>query len=581
MDTTMHDNDPLAPAPEPGTPQVTRSRWRVSLVWLVPLIAAVIGLSMLVHAWYANGPEVQISFKTATGLEAGKTPVKYKDVTVGGVSSIALSEDRSHVIVTVSLIKNAAGLARADSRFWVVRPRIGAGGVSGIDTLLSGAYIGVDAGTSEETGRRFTGLETPPPVIGGMPGRTFVVRADDLGSLDIGAPVYYRRIQVGRVASYSLDEDGSGVSVQIFVDAPYDRFVTTGSRFWNASGVDVSLSAAGLKLNTQSLATVLAGGIAFATPPGAGAGAQPASENARFALEKDQQAALAPPDGPPQRIRLLFEQSLRGLAVGAPVEFSGIDLGQVTSLHLDYDAARKRFLSVVDIEVFPDRLGKVLEKLPSLQGSSEEQGAQFLKLMVANGLRAQAKSANILTGQLYVSLDFIRNAPPVPFDVAARPLILPTVRGEFDKLQEQVSSIVAKVEKMPLDSIGRNLDASLASVNKTLGTLDKTLGTFDQTLGQVNGEVLPEAANTMRSAQQALGAAQELVSEDAPLRQDLGQTLQELRRTARSVRGLTDLLGEHPEALVKGRPKDTLLPHSPAPAPAPAGAGTAPEEKKR
>lgn len=573
----MH-NEPLPPQPEPGAPRITRTRWRVSLVWLVPVIAGVIGLSMLGHAWYANGPDVQIAFKTATGLEAGKTPVKYKDVTVGGVSAIALSEDRSHVIVTVSLVKSAASLAREDSRFWVVRPRIGAGGVSGIDTLLSGAYIGVDAGTSEETGRKFTGLENPPPVIGGTPGRTFVVRADDLGSLDIGSPVYYRRIQVGRVASYSLDDDGKGVSVQIFIDAPYDRFVTSGTRFWNASGVDVSLSAAGLKLNTQSLATVLAGGIAFATPPGAPSG-EPAAENARFALEKDQQAALAPPDGAAQRIRLQFEQSLRGLAVGAPVEFSGIDLGNVTSLHLDYDAARRRFMSVVDIEVFPDRLGKVLEKLPNLQGSSEEQGAQFLKLMVANGLRAQAKSANILTGQLYVSLDFIRNAPAVPFDTAARPLMLPTVRGEFDKLQEQVSSIVAKVEKMPLDSIGRNLDASLASVNKTLGTLDKTLGTFDKTLGQVNGEVLPEAANTMRSAQQALGAAQELVSEDAPLRQDLGQTLQELRRTARSVRGLTDLLGEHPEALVKGRPKDAPL--QPAPPLAPLPARTDTQEKNR
>lgn len=546
------------PPPELAGPDIARSRWRVSPVWLVPVIACLIGLSMLVHAWYANGPEVKIRFKTAAGLEAGKTPVKYKDVTVGGVSAIALSEDRSHVVVTVSLVKNAAGLARADSRFWVVRPRIGAGGVSGIDTLLSGAYIGVDEGTSEESGREFTGLETPPPVIGGMPGRTFVVRADDLGSLDIGSPVYYRRIQVGRVAAYNLDEDGRGVSVQVFIDAPYDKFVTTNARFWNASGVDVSLSASGLKLNTQSLATVLAGGIAFAAQPGA-QGGEPAPENARFPLEKDQQAALAPPDGPAQQIRLYFEQSLRGLAVGAPVEFSGIDLGHVTSIQLDYDATRRRFLSVVDTEVFPERLGKVLQKLPNLQGTADEQGAQFLKIMVANGLRAQAKSANILTGQLYVSLDFIRNTPSVPFDVAARPLVLPTVRGEFDKLQEQIGSIVAKVEKMPLDSIGRNLDASLGTMNKTLGTLDKTLGTFDQTLGQVNGEVLPEAANTMRSAQQALGAAQELVSEDAPLRQDLGQTLQELRRTARSVRSLTDLLGEHPESLFSGRPKDAPL----------------------
>lgn len=539
-------NAPLPP-PEPAVPTVTRPRWRVSLVWLVPVIAALIGLSMLVHAWYANGPEVQIRFKTATGLEAGKTPVKYKDVTVGGVSDIQLSEDRASVVVTVSLVKSAEGLARADSRFWVVRPRIGVGGVSGIDTLLSGAYIGVDAGSSEQTAREFTGLETPPPVIGGAPGRTFVVHADDLGSLDIGSPVYYRRIQVGRVASYQLDADGKGVSVQLFVDAPHDRFVTAGTRFWNASGVDVSINAGGLKLNTQSLATVLAGGIAFASP--GGETSAPAAENTTFPLEKDQQAAMAPRDGVAQHLRMNFEQSVRGLAAGAPVVFGGVDLGQVTSIHLDYDAARKRFTSVVDTEVFPERLGRVLEKLPNLQGGADERGAQFLQLMVANGLRAQARSGNLLTGQLYVSLDFVRNAPPARFDVHARPLVLPTVRGEFDQLQEQLGSIVAKIEKMPLDSIGRNLDASLASMDKTLGTLDKTLG-------QLNGQVLPEATATMTKAQQALGAAQELVADDAPLRQDLGQALQELRRTARSVRSLTDLLGEHPESLFSGRPQD-------------------------
>jgi paraquat-inducible protein B len=533
--------------PEPGLPPVVRRRRRPSLVWLVPAVAALVGLSMLVHAWLSAGPELTIAFQTAAGLEAGKTPVKYKDVTVGTVTAITLSDDGSHVLATVSLDKSAESLARADTRFWVVRPRIGLGGVSGVDTLLSGAYIGADKGRSPQPAQHFTGLETPPTVINGMPGKSFVLHADDLGSLDIGSPIYYRRIQVGRVASYRMDEDGRGVSLQAFVDAPYDRFVTTGTRFWNASGVDVSLGADGLKLNTQSLATVIAGGIAFATPPG---GAQAsASAQASFALAKDRQAAMAPPDGPAQYIQLRFEQSLRGLAVGAPVEFSGLAIGQVVSIRLDYDAARHRFPSVVGVVVYPNRLGSVLARLPKYQGDPQQQAAQFLAGMVAHGLRAQARSGNLLTGQLYVSFDFIPDAPAAAFDLDARPLTLPTVGGSFDRMQEQLASIVGKVEKIPLDSIGRHLDASLADLDKTLR--------------QVDGQVLPAATQTLQQARQTLGSAQGTLAGDAPLQQNLQQTLLEVQRAARSLRGFTDLLGRHPEALLRGVPQD------PAPAPAP------------
>ena len=524
----------------PQHPPVTRSRWRVSPVWLVPIVAALIGLSMVIHAWLSAGPEITISFKTATGLEAGKTPVKYKDVTVGTVSSVVLSDDGSHVVATVSLSNTAQSLARADSRFWVVRPRLGVGGVSGVDTLLSGAYIGVDTGASKASRSTFTGLETPPAVISGTPGASFTVHADDLGSLDIGSPVYYRRIQVGRVASYDLDADGRGVSVQIFVDAPYNRFVASDTRFWNASGVDLSLGADGLKLKTQSVATIVAGGIAFATPDGSKGAPAPAGK--QFILAKDEHTAMAPPDGPRQYIQLRFAQSLRGLAVGAPVEFSGIDIGRVVSMQLDYDRATQRFPSIVGVEVYPMRLGPVMEKLPKIESNSESQAAQFLANMVAHGLRAQARSGNLLTGQLYVSLEFVPNAPKVAFDVNARPLAVPTVSGGFDQLQEQVASIVGKIDKMPLDSIARHLDTGLAEL--------------DGTLKQINGQVLPATTQTLQQARQTFGAAQGMLAEDGPLQENLGQTLQEMQRTARSVRTLTDLLGRHPEALLRGNAAD-------------------------
>jgi paraquat-inducible protein B len=528
----------------PGHPAVTRRRrWRLPLVWLVPAVAALIGLSMLVHAWLSAGPEITIAFRTAAGLEAGKTPIKYKGVTVGGVKSIALSDDSSHVIVTVSLDKSASSLTRRDTRFWVVRPRVGTGGISGLDTLLSGAYVAADAGTAKASGSAFTGLETAPTVIAGTPGRSFTLHAEDLGSLDIGSSIYYRRIQVGRLASYKLDEDGKSVNLQVFIDAPYDRFVTTDTRFWNASGVDVSLGADGLKLKTQSMATIVAGGIAFAAPERSQGSTAPA--HAEFTLAKDQDTALAPPDGPGQYMQLRFAQSLRGLTVGAPVLFAGVTLGSVVSMNLDYDQAKRRFPTVVGIVVYPQRLGPVLDTLKRERdrgGDSEQHVAQFLQKMVEHGLRAQARSGNLLTGQLYISLDVMPNAPKVPFDVNARPLTVPTIDGTFERVQEQIASIAGKIDKLPLASIANHLDATLAGLGDTFK--------------QVNGQVLPETTRTLQQAQKTFGAAQGMLAEDAPLQQDLGRTLQEVQRAARSLRTLTELLGRHPQSLLRGIPDD-------------------------
>jgi len=532
-------SEPLETPPEPGLPGVLERRRFPSLIWLVPLLAALIGISMLVHAWLSAGPEIAIVFQAATGLEAGKTPVKYKDVTVGLVSKVRLSEDGSHVVVSVSMEKSAESLVRADSRFWIVRPRIGLAGVSGLDTLFSGAYIGVDAGPAEQSGDHFVGLETPPTIINGAPGKSFVLHADDLGSLDIGSPIYYRRIQVGRLASYQLDQDGRGVSLQIFIDAPYDSFVTAQTRFWNASGIDVSLGANGLKLNTQSLSTMLAGGIAFATPAAAVAD-QSSPAPTVYELAKDQQTAMAPPDGSSLYLELHFERSLQGLSIGAPVQFAGKELGHVVSINLDYDPVKQRFPSVVGVELYPRRLGRALDKLPKTKDGTDP--ALLLQRMVEHGLRAQARSGNLLTGQLYIAIDFVSNAPKVAFDTVARPLTLPTINGDFDRMQEQVANIVAKVDKIPLDSIGRHLDASLASL--------------DQTLKQANAKVLPEATRTLQQAQQTFGSAQGMLADDASLQQNLNQSLLEVRRAAQSLRELTDLLGRHPESLLRGRPDD-------------------------
>ena len=528
---------------EQAKPAVKSRKFNVSLVWIVPIVAAAVGLSMLISNSLSAGPQITISFQTAEGLEANKTQVKYKNVVIGKVSAIALSPDRSKVVATVDLDSSAQPFTAKDSVYWVVRPRIGANGISGVDTLLSGAFIGADAGKSEETRKNFRGLETPPPITYGAKGKRFTLHTDDLGSLDIGSPVYYRRIEVGQVVSYKLSDDGKGVDVEIFVNSPNDKYVTTDSRFWNASGVDVTLGANGLKVNTESMSTILAGGVAFVEPKWS-PNAQPAPETAKYDLFADQEAAMAPPDGEPRYIRMRFDQSLRGLAVNAPVEFLGVNIGRVVSVNLDYDRSKKMFPTMIGAVIYPDRLGEAHKKILQELGAddSDEHSAQLLSAFVQQGLRAQARTANLLTGQLYISLSFVPKAAPVKFNLAARPLEIPTVPGSLDKLQEQLQGVVDKIAKLPLDQIADNLNGSLAQMQKTLQ--------------QVNGDVLPEMRDTLAQTKKTLAAANSSFSEDSPQRQQLGQAMDEVQRTARSVRVLTDFLGRHPEALIRGRLKD-------------------------
>jgi len=526
----------------PGSPEVKRRRFNVSLVWLVPIVAALIGLSMVVHNARQAGPQITVSFLTAEGLEVNKTQVKYKNVVIGKVTSIALADDRSHVETTIDLDASAKSFATDDSRFWVVRPRIGANGVSGIGTLLSGAFIGADAGDSEKSKKDFIGLETPPPITYGQKGKRYTLRTDDLGSLDIGSNVYYRRIPVGEVVSYQLSKDGKGVEVQIFVHSPNDQFVTSDTRFWNASGVDISLSDDGLKVNTESVTSILAGGIAFVEPKYSPNPRQ-AEEHAQFVLFKDQDTAMAPADGEPRYFRMRFDQPLRGLVVNAPVDFHGVTLGRVVSVDLDYDEVKKDFPTLVGAVIYPNRLGKAHEKILKLRGGDDEtQGAQLMAELVSRGLRAQARNGNLLTGQLYIALDFDPGAKPVTFDVAARPLEIPTIPGSLDKLQEQLQSVVDKISKLPIEQIAGNLNGSLGELQKTLK--------------KVNGEVLPQVRDTLAETRKTVASANDSLSEDSPQRQQLGRTMEELQRTARSVRVLSDFLGRHPEALIRGRLKE-------------------------
>ncbi|GLU30731.1 MlaD family protein [Trinickia caryophylli] len=523
--------------PEPLSAR--RGGWLPSLVWLVPLIAALIGISLVVKSIAERGPTITISFSTAEGLEPGKTKVKYKDVDIGAVKTIRLSKDHRRVLVEVQLSKEAEDFAVEDTKFWIVRPRIGTSGVSGLGTLLSGAYIGVDAGRSHNAESSFVGLEKPPAVTGDQRGRRYTLEGGSLGSIDIGSPIYYRRVQVGQVVGFSLDKDGTGVTIEVFVDAPYDQYVGTNSRWWHASGVDLRLDSSGLKLNTQSLATVIIGGIAFESPPGQAVG-ETAPDNAVFRLASNEGDAMREPDGPPVTVVMKFNQSLRGLSPGATVDFRGIELGEVTQIGVEYDPKARNFTMPVTINLYPDRLGKQFREAIARGGPSA--GNDLLSTLVAHGLRGQLRTGNLLTNQLYVALDMFPNVPKAAVDVSKSPIVLPTVPNTLDELQLQVADIAKKLDKIPFDEISQNLNGTLKNANNLFKQLDT--------------ELAPQARETLAAARQTFGAAQATLQQDSPLQSDMHQALNQLTQTLQSLNALADYLERHPESLLRGKPKD-------------------------
>lgn len=553
MSDDEHPQDPAAqPAPQapPALPRprvVRRREWLPSLIWLIPIVAALVGITLVARIILERGPEVVLTFKTAEGLEAGKTAVKYKDVQIGLVTHLRLARDRSHVRVLVQFNKEAESFTASDSRFWVVRPRLDTSGISGLNTLLSGAYIGADPGVSKDTAGEFTGLETPPTVTRDDSGKQFLLRATDVGSLDVGSPVYFRRVKVGQVAAYELDGDGRGVTMRVFVNAPYDKFVGMNTRFWQASGIDAQLSASGFTLRTQSLATILLGGIAFRAPDDVMGPV--AKENAAFALAQDEAGAMKEPDGPSQTLLMYFNQSLRGLTPGAPVDFRGVVIGEVKSIGVEFDRAEREFRMPVLVQVYPDRLRRREGSGNTATPESRFTQQERLRFLTEKGLRAQLRNGNLLTGQVYVALDFFPKAAAAKIDLTKNPIELPTVPNSLDEIQSQVQEIATKLNKIPYEQIAGDLRTTLASLNKTLAAAE-------QTVNRINSDVTPELAAAMKDVRKTVNTAERTLADDSPLQQDMRQTLQELTRAAGSVRVLTDYLERHPESLLRGKPDD-------------------------
>jgi len=524
-------------------------RKRLPFVWILPSLVVVVAAFVVVQQKLAQGPSVDINFQGADGIEANKTKIRYKDVDIGDVTDIHVSKDRKKVVVTARIHRDAREYLMEDTRFWVVRPRFSGGNISGLGTIVSGAYIAVDVGRSSTERRSFDGLEVPPIVTSDLPGREFVLHADDIGSLSVGSTVFYRHISVGQVVAYSLDPGGASVTIKVFVYQPYDRYVTATARFWQASGFDMSVNSDGVKLRTESLASILEGGIAFQGLPGT-ADARAPTDTA-FTLFTDQERALRQPDTEVRTFIMYFGGSLRGLSAGAPVDLRGITIGEVKGLSVEYEREAGRLRFPVEVDIFPQRirgLGRRGDRPPAAQ--SDTAGRALLDSLVAHGMRAELKTGSLLTGQKYVALDFHTDLPRDHVGWDASPPVFPTAAGALDEIQDSVGSIAKKLGKVPLDQLTARLMATMA-------TLDDTLKNADRLLRQLDGTIAPQISDTLKEAQGAMRNAKEVLGQDAPLQSDLSATLLELSRAAKSVSALVDYLERHPEALLRGKPGES------------------------
>ena len=538
----------------------------LSLVWLIPLLALLIGIWLAYKTLSDEGPTITIHFKEAPGLEAGKSKIKYKDVEVGVVETVLLNEDLSRVMVTAKMEKHVASHLGKETAFWVVKPQLGLSGVSGLDTLMAGNYIGVDFSSGNPV-REFQGNDHPPRINPETPGRSFTLMAENAGPLKYGTPIYFRDIQVGQVVDVALADNHQGVQAEIFVEAPYHQLIEDDSRFWQINGVDFSMGAQGVNLKVGSLMSLLGGGIGFESPSLNNPEAKPADAGAKFRLHKDLDAIAEGSYRLREPYLLHFDDSVRGLNVGAPVELKGIRVGTVTDIRLDIDFKTQKVRIPVIAEVDPERLippgadNELSLFIKAHQAEIDAGRHPGIEKMVEKGLRARLKTGSLLTGQLYVDVDFYPESAPKKLIYGGLHPEIPTLPSVVDELQKNITEVVASLKRLPLDKMGQELLGTLQGSNRLLNTpeLRDTITAMNfamndiRQLTQTADKQIVNLAASVEKAMSSTIKVLEQVQPGAPMAVDMSNALEELAASARSIRVLTEYIERHPEALLQGK----------------------------
>jgi paraquat-inducible protein B len=538
---------------------------RLSLIWTIPIVTVLIGAWLAWSTLSQRGPLVTITFETAEGLQANQSHVRHKDVDMGTVQSVGLTRDRKRVQVTVRMNRDAEPLLTEKAQFWVVRPRFFAGAISGLQTLFSGSYIDLlPASEGGEAKRDFVGLENPPVLQSDVPGRTFLLEANRIGSISLGSPIMFRDLEVGEVLGWDVGEMARSIIVHAFVREPFDKYVHDSSRFWNASGAKVHLGANGLELQMESLRAVVLGGIAFETPDDPGETEESQADHA-FKLFQSQDAADSSNFKRTLPFVANFTGSVSGLAAGSSVTVRGLKIGEVSSVSLVYDRATDNVVVPVHFTVEPERIA--LLDLPT-DGDLDSRMTE----LVRRGLRVKLESANILTGQKQLAIDVYRDANAAKLSKDGDAFVIPVLGGNADDPATAATNLMNRLNDIPFESIGRNIDQTLAGVNtlvndKQLGQsiteLRETLASAQVLVTNLNRGLTPMTQrmpaiaagleNSVKRTDKLLGSLESGYGGDSRFNRDVGHLMSQLSDAARSIRVLADLLSRHPEALIRGR----------------------------
>lgn len=527
---------------------VVRRRRRWSSVWVVPAIALALAGWLVWKHFHDRGELALVRFETADSIAAGKTEVRCRSVRVGIVESVDLADDLLSVVVSLRIDPASSNLLRRGSRFWVVRPRVSGADISGLGTLITGAYIELEPGEREAPPvHHFAGLEEPPATSSNVPGLRLTLIAEDAGSLSIGSPIYFRGFEVGRVERRTLDLQAQSIRFDVFIDEKYASLVNSGTCFWNTSGIDVAAGADGFQLRTPSFQAMVSGGASFAVPEGGSTG-DPVSDGAVFHLYKNETAARGSTFTPERRCLLFFDQSVRGLKPGAPVEFRGIPLGRVVEIALKQSPPGNTRVPVL-IEIDADTL--------RLATQEKADDAGVLAEAVHRGLRARLSTGSLLTGALYVDFDYIPGAPPAEVTRFGDYEVIPTQSSGLAQLENKVNAILTKLENLPLDETLTKFGKAADEISITVAEARSTLAEAEAAMAEARKLLASDSSQgltaqldaTLREVRASVGS----LGPDGTVQGDLRRTLDELRAALRAFKTLSDSIEEKPNSLLFGR----------------------------
>jgi paraquat-inducible protein B len=537
----------MTETPEKEVEARVRPRRWFAWVWIVPLAAAGIVLWLAWRALADRGPMITIAFKVAEGLQAGQTKIQHRNADVGTVESLELTPDMSRVIVHARMTRLATPYLNDETRFYIVAPRVGVGGISGLSTIVSGSYIEMYPGKRGQERRQFVAFDEPPILPPDTPGRTFTLWAPDLGSLTRGSPISYHGVSIGEVVDYTLQPGGNRVKVTAFIRAPHENLVHPETRFWNAGGVDVSVGSQGVRVRANSWQQLLSGGIALETPQAALA-RPPSLAGAAFDLFDNRRRALRTPHGPELIYVADFTGNLRGVEPGTGVELQGDEVGEVKEAYLKYDEHHHTLLTHVKFSVDPDQV-QILA-MPRPAGADPRAVAnEWLETLVAQGLRAQVSAVSFLTGQKLIALDMAPNAPPAHIEHVGADVEFPTVASA--DLIEIMQSLRGVLKNLDRATSGPQLGHALQSLDQTLTRLDQITQDVEpdlKSLVKSLRDTSDAATGTLTAVQGMMGSNTNTATDT-----DLPKLMRELTNAARSVRELADYLDRHPESLLRGR----------------------------